>query len=483
MHYPWISLILALLDIPLRLPKERDRTVTEVSIRVLKERQDAVRNNWGFIFALACATLWGTCYQGIGFISEGNFFGASSLLSDNPYLSGFCLALFLTLCVCLASLVWLAFNGQLREWLSMIRTFNSNNLLTIICALCGGIAAWSTYVIAFSIDATFSVIIVMFYPAIGMLISKRWLDEYVSKSLYLGLAFIVVGWVILYLPQIVASQSADQLPIYLIGALAGVCWGIEGVLANRVMETVDSTVTVAVRYSYESLFMVVIAVLIALISPDLFAPSAAVFSGNPALILVILSIVGICLTVNYFSWYKSFTLCGVSRGLAVSDISGFITVIVSMLLLTSVPSWPAVVACVFMCCGVFIIYNDSTQSAALLRNVLPAPLLTQTALETPSLNKAQGKMYALVLVAQQGPSWDYEIAAELLNKAGKQHKDYRAAKRARAHLIEAAAIGIVVPVEYAIDTGEYFGEGKLLTRYALTEYGNERLVAALMHRR
>lgn len=457
--------------------------MAEVSIRVLKERQDAVRNNWGFIFALSCATLWGTCYQGIGFISEGGFFGASSLLSENPYLSGFCLAFFLTLCVTLVSLIWLACNGQLNEWLRIVRSFRYNNLLAIVCAVCGGIAAWSTYAIAFSIDATFSVIIVMFYPAIGMLISKRWLGEHVSKNLYLGLVFIVVGWIILYLPEIIATQSADQLPIYLIGALAGVGWGIEGVLANRVMETIDSTVTVAVRYTYESLIMLVIGVLIALFFPHSFMPALNVSASNPLGILVILTVVGICLTVNYFSWYKSFTLCGVSRGLAVSDISGFITVIVGMLLLTSIPGWPAVLACVLMSFGVFIIYNDSTQNTAQIRTALPSPLLAQTPFAPVELSKAPCKMQALALIAQQGPQWDYEIAAGLAQNKGSAGNNKRAAKRARVHLIEAAAIGIVVPVEYAIDTGIHFGEGKLLTRYALTEYGNERLVAAWPYRR
>lgn len=453
--------------------QKMERKMMEVSIRVLKERQDTVRSNWGFVFALLCAVLWGTCYQGIGFLQQGEIFGATPFVGADPFASSFFIAACLSLFIFVVLFIWLIPNGQTTEWLRFITSFGKRNLLCLIGAFCGGVAAWSTYVIAASVDTTFSVIMVMFYPAVGMLMSKKLLNEKVARNYYIGLGVIVLGWIALYLPDLVFSSLTDHIPIYIIGAIAGIGWGIEGAIATKVMETVDVNVVVATRYAYEFVLWIVAAFFLSILIPGFFDELGFYVTSVSTIHGVTLVIIACCLAFNYLCWHKSFLLCGVSKGLAVSDVSGFVTVIVGMLLLTSFPDWTAVFACILMAVGVFIIYNSDSSAGAILRDVdrsIVPPLINGTFEKEMS-----DKQAALQTVAARGALWDYEVVKHLCEKAGLGATQTRRKKQIRVYLIEATAMGIVVPVDHAIDPGDYFGKGKLLTQYALTRYGQSRI--------
>jgi hypothetical protein len=45
----------------------------------------------------------------------------------------------------------------------------------------------------------------------------------------------------------------------------------------------------------------------------------------------------------------------------------------------------------------------------------------------------------------------------------------------RVFLIEATAAGMITPIENSIDEAGFFVKGKLLSRYALTNFGYSRL--------
>jgi len=74
-----------------------------------------------------------------------------------------------------------------------------------------------------------------------------------------------------------------------------------------------------------------------------------------------------------------------------------------------------------------------------------------------------------------GDQWDYEAVDALLEKEGVK-SDY-ARWTARFWLMEMLSGGLLEIVEEEVDTGSHFGEGKVVSKYRITEYGRSRLAA------
>ena len=64
----------------------------------------------------------------------------------------------------------------------------------------------------------------------------------------------------------------------------------------------------------------------------------------------------------------------------------------------------------------------------------------------------------------------------MMTEGIKEHRRlHRTRNQIRTYLIESAAAGMITAVDGRIDDGDQFSKGKLLSRYALTEFGLERL--------
>jgi drug/metabolite transporter (DMT)-like permease len=443
----------------------------QASTSVLRARHDNIRYNWGFRFALWCALLWGFGYSGMSLLAHSSSFNQALLLQGNPFFSGTVMVLVLSVTMATISIIWVAVNGQLREWFRLLTSFRPESLTYLAATLFGGCAVWLSYVAANMLDATFAVAMTMFYPVVGTFIARIWYREKVTTACWIGLVIILLGCVILYLPSLPLDQGS-RLLILLLGILVGIGWAIEGVVATRAMDVTDSGVGLSLRFTYEALIWIVIAICVTIFKPDLpllASVQAVIVIPQSALLFFT---VAISLTINYLAWYKSFMFCGVCRGLAVSDISGFVTVGISLILVASQPSVLEVTACVCMAIGVFIVFYGQSAQLQVLRDV---DLTARTHGLKRRRNKALTlKTQTLLTIAEAGECWDFEVADLLTTNTGKRRQS-RQRKQIRVFTIEAAAAGLLTPMDEDVDDGSHFSEGKLLSRYALTAFGFERL--------
>lgn len=446
-----------------------------LSYEVLRERQNTVRYNWGFRFALWCALFWGLSYLGLGMLSKDGPFLSMSIGQLNPFFGAGIIALIIALIQAAVSIVWTSFYGSFSEWRRFIFRFDRINLYYLLSALCSGSVAWLAYVALIMTDATFAVAMVMFYPIFGALIANRWYQEKVFKQCIVGLIIIGIGCGVLYLPNAFGASGISFALIIIIGMLVGLGWGLESTIATRAMDVTSANLGASVRLTYEALIWLAIAVLVAVFSPDRLELSNAVISvfseQRTVLLLVVASV---ALAFNYFSWYQSFLLCGVCRGLAVSDLSSFVTVLVGMIILIGQPSPSAVIACLLMLFGVFLVYFGQAGEVGVLRDVNLGSNTKELVGARPRKQMTL-KSQVLVMIAECDSKWDHQIVNEVLSVADSPWQQKRLARRTHLALIESAAAGLIKPVEDAIDDGSHFHEGRLNTCYQLTVFGSKRL--------
>ncbi len=79
----------------------------------------------------------------------------------------------------------------------------------------------------------------------------------------------------------------------------------------------------------------------------------------------------------------------------------------------------------------------------------------------------------LLRLFESGPLWDYEAIDTLVSDEGRNDAYFR--WTARFWLMEMAGGGVLDIIEEGIDDGSHFGNGKLLSKYQLTDYGRMRI--------
>ncbi len=444
----------------------------QVPVSVLRQRQTAVRYNWGFRFALWCAILWAVGYQGLDLIVHNESLLGREFADADPYLVGLAIAVIFTVLLTVVSLIWVGANHGLRDWFSTITTFNSSNLLLLASAVIGGGVALVSYVITFQMNSGFAVAMVMFYSSIGTIMAHVWYREKVSRRGIIGLAIIALGCLFLYLSETRASGD-EWLAVLGMGIFAGLGWGIEGALATRAMDVVDSNIALSVRFTYEAFIWLLVFALSLIMGQgsELAATIGTLLFSPGAFLMLILS--AFCIHFDYLGWYKSFLYCGVSRGLAVSTISSAITVVIGLALVTIMPGYLTVVAFVLMTIGIFLVFSGQDNRSAALRDVDLKPSSTILwGLRRPG--SLAFKARVLVEVAERGRCWDYELAASLVRERTTR-RGRHLTNKLRLYLVEAQAAGLIIALDERVDDGKRFAQGKLLSNYALTEFGSERL--------
>ncbi|MDR2957486.1 MAG: hypothetical protein LBU61_04810, partial [Coriobacteriales bacterium] len=289
-----------------------------ISTALLRDRQNTVRYNWGFRFALWCAILWGMSYLGLDImtgqgLTAGVTPGSSTGLtaSSSPYYTAIIIALTIAVFEAVVSTAWTSISGSFREWWQIIRRFDRVNLYFLLCAISSGSVAWLSFVTLSQIDATFAVAMVMFYPIIGTLIANRWYKEKVFKQCILGLAIIGAGCAVLYLPEAMKAANQNFLVISIIGILVGCGWGLESSIASRAMDVTSANLAASLRLTYEAVIWIIIAIVLSLVSPAEYPVlhSLSVLCSEPRA-LVFLAVAAIALSFNYYAWYQSSLLCG-----------------------------------------------------------------------------------------------------------------------------------------------------------------------------
>ncbi len=80
----------------------------------------------------------------------------------------------------------------------------------------------------------------------------------------------------------------------------------------------------------------------------------------------------------------------------------------------------------------------------------------------------------LQLLAERGPMWDYELAEEIEREYPEVNGDYWRGT-VRLLLADAYSSGLLRSEEEKLDPSRTGGEEKVLFRFALTEFGRERM--------
>ncbi|MDO5409192.1 MAG: DMT family transporter [Lachnospiraceae bacterium] len=441
----------------------------------LKERQNRVCYNWGFQFALWCAILWGACYQLLEILISDERFLHIEIAKRNPYVTGTVLAIVLTSFIALFAVIWAAVTGDIKEIRKGILSSRKINVYFLIEALAGGLAAWATYVTAGLLNTMFAVFGVMFYPILGAVIAKKWLREKVSSKTRVGMGMILIGWGLFYFQTIAGGDWGGNTWVgAALGIITGIGWGVEGAIASKVMDMVDSDSNVAVRFLYEAVIWVAIFLLITLVIPEneVWLYMRLLFQDLRAVLM--LAVIALALTFNYFSWYRSFTLMGVTEGLVISNTSGFVTVLTGMLLAVFMPAWTDIIACLLMISGIFWIYWYGISRTGVFREVDLTPCVKRTPM-TGNYEELPLKARILIFIASNGPIWDFEVANLFSEDIISVKKRCRYRNRLRTYMIESCASGFLVSIEDDIDEMGKFEKGKLLSRYQITEYGYKQL--------
>ncbi len=436
-----------------------------------------VRYNWGFRFALWCAILWSIAYQAIGLLFDKAPFAPDSPVPFSPFDSALVIGAFTAFTITLIALIWLAALGKFRDMIRTVRYMPRIALLHLVCACVGGIVAFGTYMAAGLVDTIFAVASVMFYPIIGSALARMLCRESISRKCMLGIAVIASSCLMIYLPNLFSGGSGGKWGL-LLGLLAGVGWGIEGALMGRALDFTDPDVSIGLRFCCEAILWAIGLLVLVITKPQAPALACAMALRTEPVSALLLFVCALCLAFNYMSWYRSFTLIGVCRGLAVSDASCFISAVCSMVLLPTMPGWSTILASIAMLVGVFIIYLEGESEDGILRS---APSIERFCEERLPLYPASAdipiKARALQIVAMDGPIWDYDIVDRLMREYGALDKPIRIRNQFRLWIIEAGCAGLIRAIDDKQDDGTRFSEGKLLCRYRLTEFGYRRLAA------
>ena len=418
-------------------------------------KQNIIRCNLGFRYALICGTCWGMAYILITSVMKMHQSDSYSLTMLPTVL-----ATATTFMVTAINLVWIGSQHKFKEFL---RCLHAPAVLSKVslAALAGGIAAFCTYILALS-DTVFSTIAVLFYPVLTAAIARKWYKEIISWQCALGLLVVLACSSLIYLPNLFAENS-NSLMLSLFGIAAGTCWGVEAAIVGKLCETSDSDVCLGIRFCFESLLWLMVCLVLLFTGSPVLAAFKASFQIQG--VWMILGI-GIFLAVNYINWYRSIVFIGACRGPAVSNLSGFILLVLSMAFFMDIPDWYTILAASGSLIGVVIVYMDCANSDGLpllrQKNTVSFPVKKEKAGKRPP-----AKIAILEKLEEAQKLWDYEIADYIEAYEKNYTAEYR--ELVREWTVEMRAMGLIEIVQETIDSGEHFQRGKRLCQYRLVK--------------
>lgn len=331
-------------------------------------REHMVR--WGFAWALWCAVLWGLWYvPGTAIYSQAPF---ANLIGTTPgYLqAAVIITTFNAIAVLIAMLIWNAVLGKVTDY---GRTFRQGGLTKwfLLGAICGGpMAIFGSFLAIGYIGGGFAAVAALLYPIIGALVAWIWYNEAITRRAALGIAVIMVGGVVVYLPGLIESlQSGGSILGYVGGAMAAVGWGLEGAVAGRALDLSDPDAGLTIRFTAETAYWVVLILPFTIIisgGANLLGVIGAMFT-NPWVILWLV-LMGATFGFCYVSWYKSFPLIGVGRGQAVAAFYGLFALIFLGIFTLSFGGAELWIGALIIIAGGFIMFTERREVLEVIRS-------------------------------------------------------------------------------------------------------------------
>jgi drug/metabolite transporter (DMT)-like permease len=201
--------------------------------------------------------------------------------------------------------------GRRSELFHTLKTWPG--MLVCIAALFGGPLAMGGYLMGIRLAGPcYAMGISALYPVIGSLLAMVILKETLLPRAWLGITCCTIGAITMgYVPP-----GGDTYPHFHLGLglglLAALGWGIEGVIATWGMEMVDPAVAITIRQATSS-FVSLVAVFPLIAGFPMLALALTTFSS-----LWIMASAALVGATSYLCWYRSFSMFGVGRTMALN---------------------------------------------------------------------------------------------------------------------------------------------------------------------
>ncbi len=300
-------------------------------------------------YGLFSGILWGldTVVLGIA-LSMSPFIGTAEALAFAAIASSF---LHDASCA-----IWLAIymgiRGRLKDTLTALKT--KSGLVVIAGALLGGPIGMTGYVIAINnIGAAYTAIISAFYPALGAFLSFVLLKEKMSAKQIASLVVALVGVMSMGYISAGASEMGNAT-IGLVGAiLAVIGWGSEAVLCAWGMrdDAVDNETALQIRETTSALVYGIVVL-------PLFGAWAFTASAIPNFATGIVALSGLAGTASYLFYYKSISVIGAAKAMALNISYSAWAVVFGFILQGTVPSVATVFFCILILVGTVLAASD-----------------------------------------------------------------------------------------------------------------------------
>lgn len=339
-------------------------------------RHYARNQRWGFMWAIWTAILWGAWYvPGTALWYEHPYV---DIAANEPSLRLAATAVMTwihAITVLLFLLLWNGVLGKVRDYGRTMIRFRKISKWYALASLCGGpMAIFGSYMAMGYVGPVFAAVTSLFYPVIGAVIARLWYKEKISQRAAVGMAIIIMGGLAIYGPGLFGEMDMSSNHAwlgYVGGIMSAIGWGAEGAVAARAMDVTDPDVGIQCRFSFEVLFWgLLILPLLAMFSDlPIGRLIADTLSSSRAMLWIMLA--SACHAYCYTSFYKSFSLIGVGRGEAVGNLYAVFALIFIAAFTLQLPQWYFLVGLVLTVLGSFVMFGESAESVAQLRDVVP----------------------------------------------------------------------------------------------------------------
>lgn len=327
---------------------------------------------WGFAWALWCAVLWGAWYvPGTAIYSEAPFASLSGGATAGFLQAAVIITTFNAIAVMIAMFIWNAVLGKVGDYGRTIREFGNVSKWYFLAGIFGGpIAIFGSFLAIGYIGGGFAAVAALMYPIIGAIVARLWYNERITARAALGIAIILIGGIVVYIPGLISNiQAGGSVLGYVGGIMAAIGWGIEGAVAGRTLDVSDPDAALTIRFTAETLYWIVLILPFTIIvssGANLIGVIGQVFV-NPWNLLW-LALAGATFGFCYVSWYKSFPLIGVGRGQAVAALYGLFALIFLGIFTLQFGAAELWIGAAIIIAGTIIMFTESREVLEVIRS-------------------------------------------------------------------------------------------------------------------
>lgn len=266
----------------------------------------------------------------------------------------------------------LAVAGALVSALRVV--WSRSGAMIAICGLLGGVVFMSGYVIALDLSGpTYALTVTAMYPVLGALFARALLDQRLNQIAWLGVVAAAAGTALTAFDAGSTPQGLRTLGGVAIALAAATGLALEGVVATKVMASVDPDGAMAVRQVFSAVLLALIVVAI----PEGRSVAATVLaSAHTAIPLLVAGAVG---GYSFAVWYRSIRTIGVAKAMALNITYAMWGIVFAWVLAQSTTRPLVVVGCVVVTAGaVLVVMSEEWRSELTMTNPKRVSILKES---------------------------------------------------------------------------------------------------------